>query len=76
MLRFVVSALAANKMLVRRNSNVSISNACLTLAGISPHHDIIGTTSLGTSEARAQAGVGRNFRMSCRIGKDRRVSLE
>ena len=46
MLRSVVSALAANMMLVQCNSDVPISLACLIWIGNSPDHDIIGTASL------------------------------
>ena len=46
MLRSVVSAVAANKMLVRCNSDGPISLACLVITSDSPEHGIIGTTSL------------------------------
>ena len=46
MLRSVVSAMAANMMLVRCNSDVPISLACLTAVSDGLDHDIIGTTSL------------------------------
>ncbi len=45
MLRTVVSALVAHTILVRCNSDVLISLACLTDASDSPGHGIIGTTS-------------------------------
>ena len=48
MLRSVVSAEAANMVLVRCNSDLLISLACSRLsAGNSPDHGIVGTTSLG-----------------------------
>ena len=43
--------MAANMMLVQcGNSDVPISLACSTEAGISPEHGIIGTASLGDLE--------------------------
>ena len=50
MLRFVVSAMAANMMLVQCNSDVPISLACSMVIGNSPDHGIIGTASLGDLE--------------------------
>lgn len=46
MLRSLVSAMAANKMLVQCNSDVPISLTCLVITSDSPEHGIIGTTSL------------------------------
>lgn len=46
MLRSVVGAVAANMMLVQRNSDVPISLACSIWIGNSPEHGIIGTASL------------------------------
>ena len=59
MLRSVVSAMAANMMLVQcGNSDVPISLACSAEACDSPDHGIIGTASrLGTSKVCAQADV-------------------
>ena len=51
MLRSVVSAMAANMMLVQRNSDVPISLACSMWFGNSPDHGIIGTASLGDLES-------------------------
>ena len=50
MLRSVVSAVAANMMLVQCNSDVPISLACSIWIGNSPDHGIIGTASLGDLE--------------------------
>ena len=50
MLRSVVSAMAANMMLVQCNSDVPISLACSIGVGNSPDHGIIGTASLGNLE--------------------------
>jgi hypothetical protein len=50
MLRSVISAVAANMMLVQCNSDLPISLACLILIGNSPDHGIIGTASLGDHE--------------------------
>ena len=50
MLRFVVSAVAANMMLAQCNSDVPISLACSIWIGSSPDHGIIGTASLGDLE--------------------------
>ena len=53
MLRSVVSAAAANMMLVQCNSDVPISLACsILIVGISPDHGIIGTASLKDLEGR------------------------
>ena len=49
MLGFAVSATAANMMLVRCNSDVPISEACLAKARDSP--GVIGTTSLRDLES-------------------------
>ena len=50
MLRSVVSAVAANMMLVQCNSDVPISLACSIWIGNSPDHGIIGTAFLGDLE--------------------------
>ena len=53
MLRSVVSAAAANMMLVQCNSDVPISLALsILMVGISPDHGIIGTASLRDLEGR------------------------
>lgn len=58
MRRSVVSAMAANMMLVQCNSDVPISLACSAEAGNSPDHGIIGTASrLGTSKFCGQTDV-------------------
>ncbi len=62
MLRSVVSAMAANMMLVPCNCDVPISLACSNLIGKSPDHGIVGTTSLGDLEGLlAGTGWERNF---------------
>ena len=66
MLRSVVSAMAANMMLVQCNSGVPISLACLMVIGNSPDHGIIGTASLGgpPEPAVRQATLGRSSRQA------------
>jgi hypothetical protein len=51
MLRSVVSAVAANMMLVHCNSDLPISLACSMLVGNSPDHGMIETASLWDLES-------------------------
>ena len=75
MLRSVVSAMAANMMLVQcGNSDVPISLACSTEAGDSPDHDIIGTASrLGPrrSAVRQTSTTWFCYKRSGRFGDQR-----
>lgn len=69
MLRSVVSAMAANMMLVQCNSGVPISIGVLDAIGISPEHGIAGTTSRGDLEGPQS---GRQQFGACVFNRPRR----
>lgn len=82
LLRSVVSAVAANMMLAKCNSDVPISLACSIWIGNRPDHGIIGTASLGDLEGlrsgRQRFGVQviRPHRaLRCRTGRGYRQPI-